>query len=104
MDDDFLGAVVWAAGLGAAGGVVTVVFFAIWGKAYGATHFGKIQGVAQAATVLGSAVGPLLFAMSKESTGRYDGAFLGLTPLVLLAGAACFLVRPPANLSSSSAN
>jgi predicted MFS family arabinose efflux permease len=88
-------AIVWAAGLGAAGGVVTVVFFAIWGKAYGPAHLGQIQGVAQALTVLGSALGPVLFAWSKAATGRYDTAFYALAPAVLIGGVACLLVRPP---------
>jgi MFS family permease len=88
-------AIAWAAGLGAAGGVVTVVFFAIWGKAYGPAHLGQTQGVAQALTVLGSALGPVLFAWSKEATGRFDTAFYALAPAVLIAGVACLLVRPP---------
>ncbi len=88
-------AVAWAAGMGAAGGIVTVVFFAIWGKFYGALHLGKIQGVAQALTVLGSALGPVVSAASFERTGSYSAAYLGLTPLVLLSGAACFWIRPP---------
>jgi predicted MFS family arabinose efflux permease len=88
-------AIGWAAGLGAAGGVVTVVFFSIWGKAYGPEHLGQIQGVAQALTVLGSALGPVLFAWSKEATGRYDTAFYALAPAVLIGGVACLLVRAP---------
>lgn len=81
--------------MGAAGGIVTVVFFAIWGKFYGPLHLGKIQGIAQALTVFGSALGPLIFAASVEQTGSYNAAYLGLTPLVLLSGAACWWVRPP---------
>jgi MFS family permease len=90
-----LHAIVWAGGMGAAGGIVTVVFFAIWGKLYGALHLGKIQGVAQALTVIGSAVGPVIFAASNDHLGSYTPAFLGLTPIVLLAGAACWFVKPP---------
>jgi cyanate permease len=88
-------AILWAAGLGAAGGIVTVVFFAIWGKAYGPAHLGQIQGVAQALTVLGSAIGPTVFAACKEQYGRYDAAFYGLAPIVVIAGLACFWVRLP---------
>jgi cyanate permease len=91
-----LHAIVWAAGLGAAGGVVTVVFFAIWGKSFGPAHLGRIQGVAQALTVLGSAIGPLVFAASVERTGSYSSAFLLFAPLSLVAAAACWWVKAPA--------
>ena len=48
--------------MGIAGGVVTVVFFSVWGKVFGRTHLGRIQGFAQMMTVLASAVGPLMLA------------------------------------------
>ena len=48
--------------MGLAGGFVMVVFFSFWGRAYGRAHLGRIQGAAQALTVLASAVGPLLLA------------------------------------------
>jgi MFS family permease len=90
-----LHAIVWAAGMGAAGGIVTVVFFAIWGKLFGPAHLGKIQGVAQALTVVASAVGPVIFAASAERSGSYTPAFLGLTPVLVIAAAASWWVRPP---------
>ena len=49
--------------MGLAGGFVMVVFFSFWGQAYGRTHLGRIQGAAQAMTVLASAVGPLFLAL-----------------------------------------
>jgi MFS family permease len=90
-----LHAMLWAAGLGAAGGVVTVVFFALWGRLYGPRHLGKIQGVAQALTVLGSAFGPLLFAAGAARLGGYGKVFLALAPLFVVAAMATLLVRPP---------
>ena len=45
--------------MGLAGGFVIVIFFAYWSRAYGRVHLGKIQGAAQALTVVASAVGPL---------------------------------------------
>jgi MFS family permease len=95
-------AIIWAAGLGAAGGIVTVVFFAIWADLFGPDHLGKIQGVAQALTVVASAFGPLLFAAVAERTGSYTPAFIGLIPVMLLAGIACWLVRPPRRVSEAS--
>src|SRR5690606_4947926 len=80
----------YAAVMGIAGGIVTVVFFSIWGKAYGRTHLGKIQGGAQMATVLASAIGPLLLAETLARTGSYDSLFYGLAVIVALLGIAAW--------------
>ena len=48
--------------MGLGGGLVMVLFFSVWPRVYGRRHLGRIQGVAQAMTVLASAVGPLLLA------------------------------------------
>ena len=55
-----------------------VVFFSFWGRAYGRTHLGRIQGAAQAMTVFASAIGPLLLAWCVEATGSYAAAFYAL--------------------------
>jgi MFS family permease len=57
--------------MGAVGGMVTVLFFAVWIQAFGPAHLGKIQGAAQMLTVLTSAVGPLLLASAKQHSGSY---------------------------------
>jgi len=84
-----------AVAMGIAGGFVMVVFFSFWGRAYGQTHLGRIQGIAQLMTVLASAVGPLLLAWSVESTGSYATAFYALAVTVLILGAAALVVRIP---------
>jgi MFS family permease len=82
--------------MGVAGGFVMVVFFSFWGRAYGRAHLGRIQGAAQAMTVLASAVGPLLFALCVESTGSYAAAFYALAGVVvMLATAAAIVPMPP---------
>ena len=78
----------YAFGLAAAGGMITVLFFAVWGQAYGPAHLGKIQGAAQMLTVFASALGPLLLALCKEQTGNYILFFYvagGATALLTLA-------------------
>ncbi|HVV99159.1 MAG TPA: MFS transporter, partial [Planctomycetaceae bacterium] len=57
--------------MGTAGGMVTVLFFVIWGKAFGQRELGRIQGAAQMLTVFASAVGPALVAYCKARTGAY---------------------------------
>jgi MFS family permease len=82
--------------MGVAGGFVMVVFFSFWGRAYGRAHLGRIQGAAQAMTVLASAVGPVLFALCVESTGSYAAAFYALAGVVaMLAMAAAIVPVPP---------
>ncbi len=59
---------VFAALIGLSGGMITVIFFAIW-RRFGSRHLGRIQGAAQMLTVLASAIGPLLFAQCAAMTG-----------------------------------
>jgi MFS family permease len=85
----------YAAAMGAAGGIVTVVFFSAWGQVFGRSHLGRIQGCAQATTVVASAVGPLLLAETLALTGSYDLLFFGLAVVVALLGIASWLVPTP---------
>jgi len=85
-----------AVAMGMAGGFVMVVFFSFWGKAYGPSHLGKIQGVAQALTVFASATGPLLLAWWADATGSYAGAFYTLAATLALLAVAALSVRIPA--------
>jgi MFS family permease len=82
--------------LGIAGGMVTVLFFAVWGHAFGQAHLGRIQGAAQMLTVLASAIGPLIFAKGFELTGSYTPALWVLAPCVLAVAAAALRLRLPA--------
>jgi MFS family permease len=86
---------VYAAAMGVAGGVVTVVFFSVWGQVFGRTHLGRIQGCAQMMTVLASATGPLLLATTLERTGSYESVFFLLAACVGLLGIASWRVSLP---------
>lgn len=85
----------YAAAMGAAGGIVTVVFFTVWGKVFGRAHLGRIQGCAQAATVVASAVGPLLLAETLARTGSYDLLFWTLAGIVAALGLGSAVVPVP---------
>lgn len=87
--------VFYGAAMGISGGVVTVVFFSVWGQVYGRRHLGKIQGCAQMMTVFASAVGPLLLAETLERTGSYNPVFYGLALIVSALGAGSWLVSLP---------
>jgi MFS family permease len=67
----------YAAAMSIAGGMITVLFFAVWGQSYGPVHLGKIQGAAQMMTVFASALGPLLLALAKENYDSYLPLFYG---------------------------
>jgi MFS family permease len=85
----------YAAVMGLAGGFVIVIFFSFWSRAYGRAHLGKIQGAAQALTVIASAVGPLLLAECVTRTGSYATMFYLLAVVVLLLGLCAWFVRVP---------
>ena len=83
----------WAAAMGLGGGLVMVLFFSVWPRVYGRAHLGRIQGAAQAMTVLASAVGPLLLAWCVEWTGSYAGMF-NVLAAVIGAAAVSALITP----------
>ena len=87
--------ILYAVTMGIAGGFVMVVFFSFWGQTYGRRHLGRIQGAAQALTVVASAVGPLLLAWCVRATGSYAAAFYTLSAAVLLLTAAAAIVHVP---------
>jgi hypothetical protein len=79
--------------LGLSGGMITVLFFAVWGATFGQAHLGRIQGAAQMLTVLASAAGPLFFAKGYALTGSYAPALWVLAPGVAAVGGAALLFR-----------
>ncbi len=81
--------------MGVAGGIVTVVFFSVWGQVFGRAHLGRIQGCAQMMTVFASAVGPLLLAETFRQTGSYDLLFYNLAAVVFVLGISCWWVGVP---------
>ena len=88
--------VLYGVAMGAAGGVVTVVFFSVWGRAFGRSQLGRIQGCAQMMTVFASAIGPLLLAQTLARTGSYTSIFHVLAAAVAILGIACWRVALPA--------
>lgn len=95
--------VAYAVVMGLAGGFVIVIFFSFWSLAYGRSHLGKIQGAAQALTVVASAVGPLLLAECVTRTGSYAAMFYLLALLVTALGfSAWFVNLPPEHTPAQS--
>ncbi|BCX47444.1 MFS transporter [Haloferula helveola] len=84
---------IFAAGFGVAAGFVTVIFFAVWGLAFGRGRLGRIQGAAQMLSVFASALGPLLYARTHAASGSYAPLFQVLALVVLLSGLAAWRIR-----------
>jgi MFS family permease len=89
--------ILWAAAMGVGGGIVMVLFFSVWPRVCGRRHLGRIQGSAQALTVLASAVGPLLLAWCVAWTGSYQGMFRILAVAIACVAIAAFRVPLPSS-------
>jgi MFS family permease len=85
----------WATLMGLGGGLVMVIFFTAWPRVFGRIHLGRIQGTAQAMTVVASAVGPLLLARWVAWTGSYSGMFIALGFVVAILAMLAFYVPVP---------
>ena len=85
----------WAVAMGLGGGLVMVLFFSVWGRVFGRRHLGRIQGAAQALTVVASAVGPLLLAWCLERTGSYTAMFEILSAAIAVVAIAALVISLP---------
>ena len=94
----------YAVVMGVAGGFVMVIFFSFWSYAFGRAHLGKIQGAAQAMTVLASAIGPLLLAECVARTGSYAIMFYLLAGAVGVLGLSAWFVFVPKSESVLATN
>jgi MFS family permease len=91
---------IYAAVMGLAGGFVIVIFFSFWSATYGRKHLGKIQGAAQAMTVIASAVGPLVLAETHDRTGSYASIFYVLTAVVIVLALLAWIVKVPERVTN----
>lgn len=81
--------------LGASGGMITVIFFAVWSRHFGRLQLGRIQGVAQMLSVFASGIGPLLYAACRDRTGSYDMILFVLAAVVTAVGGIAWFIRAP---------
>jgi MFS family permease len=86
---------IWASAMGLGGGLVMVLFFSVWPSVFGRRHLGRIQGAAQALTVLASALGPLLLAWCVEWTGSYAMMFRMLAGVIAVVACAALITPAP---------
>jgi MFS family permease len=85
----------WAIAMGLGGGLVMVLFFTVWPRVFGRRHLGRIQGTAQALTVVASAIGPLLLAWCIAWTGSYATMFRVLAGIISVVALSAFVAPMP---------
>ena len=77
------------------GGLLTMLPIA-WAEFFGRGSFGAIRGVALTVQVSAQAAGPVLSALLRDATGRYDASLTTFAAMSVAALAAALLARPPA--------
>jgi MFS family permease len=82
--------------LGVSGGIITVIYFAVYGHTYGRTHLGVIQAVVQVLSVLASATGPLVLAASREYLGGTAPFFYAFAGAAVVLAVLAWVVPTPA--------
>jgi MFS family permease len=95
-------AAAYAALLGVSGGIITVIYFAVYGHTYGRGHLGAIQAAVQVLSVLASATGPVALAACREYAGGTDLFFQAFAGCAAVVAVLAWLVRPPAPARRSS--
>ena len=90
--DSTTGVRFYALAIGSSGGLITVVFFSAWRQLFGRQEIGRIQAIAQGATVLASATGPVLMSKSYAIHHSYEPIFTILAVVTLVLAVAAFVV------------
>lgn len=81
--------------LGVTSGIFRAVSSVVWPAFYGRTHLGSIFGFATAAGVLGAALGPVPFGVTRDLVGSYQPVLNIAAMISLLLGAICLTVKKP---------
>jgi MFS family permease len=100
---DFSQLAAYAVVMGISGTTTTVLFFTIWGQAFGQAHLGQIQSAAQMMTVVASAIGPVLLAECFARTDSYALILQVLAGLASCCAAFAWFVRVPKPSDAPSA-
>jgi MFS family permease len=87
--------IIYATMMGVSGGIITVVFFSVYGHAFGRASLGSIQGTVQVLSVFASALGQFALPWCKQLTGSYSPLFFIAAPIALLLGAIVWVVPMP---------
>jgi MFS family permease len=100
---DMLTLWLYGASQGLAAGILATVVSSVWSHYYGRRHVGGIKGVAQMLFVVGTALGPLPFAICRDWFGSYRLAFLASFVALLILFSITLVVQPHRRRSLSAA-
>jgi MFS family permease len=90
-------AIVFGILLGVTSGIFRAVSSVVWPAFYGRTHLGSIFGFATAAGVLGAALGPVPFGVTRDLVGSYQPILYISAVISLILGAICLSINKPIN-------
>lgn len=88
-------AVLYAMLRGAASGSMGVAADVAWPTYFGRRHLGSIRGFGMAASLFGSAIGPLPFGLAADYLGGYSAAIVALMFVPAAVAVVVFVTRPP---------
>src|SRR5262249_31331078 len=88
-------AYVWSIAKSLALSVHTVIYYAIWGYAFGRRDLAQIQGAAHVLTVTASGLGPVVFGLCRDQLGTYDPCMYATAIGSFAIGAAMLFVPVP---------
>ena len=84
----------YAVSLGAAGGATRTVSTTLLPRWFGLGHIGAIQGTSTLITVASTALGPVVFAVTRDAFGSYGVAAAWLALIPIGVGVAASMLRP----------
>jgi sugar phosphate permease len=93
----------YGAAIGLTQGMKGAISGSIYAAYFGRRYLGAIRGTASTIGVAGTAVGPLVFAMSLDGAGSYWPALVGTALVSGLLAAASLTLRPPAPIEPGHA-
>jgi MFS family permease len=88
--------ILYAISLGAAGGASRTVTATLLPRWFGVTNIGAIQGSASLITVASTAIGPVLFSITRDIAGGYGSAAAALVVIPIVIGLVATTLRPHA--------
>ncbi|MGC0251207.1 MFS transporter [Pseudactinotalea sp. Z1748] len=81
--------------LGLGMGATGVLNGTIWARTFGTVNLGRVQGMAQSATITAAAIAPMIPAVSVALSGSHTAGLLALALIAVIASAVAWSLRDP---------
>lgn len=96
--DSYTAAILFGVGRGIVGGFEAICLGIVWPNYFGRVNIGSIKGIAATIMVIGSAFGPLPFALAYDRFGSYQEIIYMMMVFPLLAMIFAFFSRKPVKM------